>query len=624
MILVWVIALFFIALAAAIIALPIFGSPSIRLVVGEVAQQDVRAPRAVLYPSPILTEKARAAAAAAVPKVYAPPEMRVARQQVLLLRDILDFINAVQADPHATPVQQREDLAVIRDLPLTTDTIDLLLSFEEADWARVQSEALSVLEQVMRSEVREDQVEQARQAVMTRISVDLTEAQAQAVHTLVAGLVMPNSFYDEASTQAAREAARDAVTDVYKQVDQGAVIVARGQTVTPEAVETLQALDVLQPDRRWQELASAVLAVLITGALFALYMRRFHPEASWSPRQVLLLSLLFTVFLFVAKLMVPEHTVLPFLFPAAALSMLLTVFLGPQLAITVSVALAALVGYIGGNSLELTIYTAMGSIVAALLLGRAERVNQFFWAGLAAAVAHASIVLVFRFSDTDIDPLGLTQLLIASAANGVISASLTLVGFFLLGGLFDLTTSLQLIELARPNHPLLQYILRNAPGTYQHSLQVANLAEQAAERVGASASLIRVGALYHDAGKALHPEYFVENQLDGANIHDHLDPNTSAEIIISHVRDGIEMARRHRLPSRVRAFITEHHGTLKTAYQYQRALEAAGGDPSQVNASKFQYPGPRPQSKETALLMLADGCEAKARSDRPKSEEDLD
>jgi putative nucleotidyltransferase with HDIG domain len=204
-----------------------------------------------------------------------------------------------------------------------------------------------------------------------------------------------------------------------------------------------------------------------------------------------------------------------------------------------------------------------------------------------------------------------------------VSASLTLVGFFLLGGLFDITTSLQLIELARPDHPLLQFILRNAPGTYQHSLQVANLAEQAAERIGANAMLIRVGALYHDCGKALHPQYFVENQLDGVNIHESLDPYASAEIIVGHVRDGVTMARRHRLPSRIRAFVNEHHGTLKTSYQYKRALDAAGNDPSKVDESKFTYPGPRPQSKETALMMLADGCEAKARSDRPGSEEDL-
>jgi putative nucleotidyltransferase with HDIG domain len=310
-------------------------------------------------------------------------------------------------------------------------------------------------------------------------------------------------------------------------------------------MEILRQLGLLQTERRWEDIASVALAVLITGVLLVLHLERFNREISRSPKHIFLLGLLFNLFLVAACYGTGKSC--SFLFPAAALAMLLTVVAGPNLAITVSVAMAALVGYIGGNRLELTIYTAMGGLISALALGRAERVNQFFWAGLAGALANAGIVLVFRVNDPATDGYGLAQLLTASLINGAVSASLTLVGFFLLGGLFDITTSLQLIELARPDHPLLQFILRTAPGTYQHSLQVANLAEQAAERIGANAMLIRVGALYHDCGKALHPQYFVENQLDGQ--HPRVArPYASAEIIVGHVLDGLTMARRHRLP----------------------------------------------------------------------------
>ncbi|MGQ0601302.1 MAG: HD family phosphohydrolase, partial [Anaerolineales bacterium] len=314
----------------------------------------------------------------------------------------------------------------------------------------------------------------------------------------------------------------------------------------------------------------------------------------------------------------------PYFLPAAALAMLLTVLAGPNLAITVAVAMGALVGYIGGSSLELTIYTAMGGLVAAIALGRGERVDLFFWAGLASALANVGILLIFRVVNPATDIVGLAQLTAASLINGGISAALTLMIFFAIGGLFDITTSLQLVELSRPDHPLLRFILRNAPGTYQHSLQIANLAEQAAERIGANAMLVRVGALYHDCGKALHPQYFIENQLDQTNVHETLDPATSAHVIIRHVPDGLEMARKHRLPSRIKDFIAEHHGTMKAMYQYRRALEAAGGDESKVDEARFLYPGPRPRSRETALLMLADGCEAKTRSDRPRTEDDID
>ncbi len=622
--LVWTITAIMLGIAALIIALPlVYADSSVKVTVGESATQEILAPRSLTFVSPALTDKARENAAAAVAEVYKPPDMRVARQQVLLLRDILDFINNVRADTLATRPQQHADLTSIRDLPLTSDTADLILAFNETQWAAVQTEALAVLEQIMRRPIRADQVNDLKLAVPAQISVELSDAQAQAVNELVSGLIIPNSEYDDAATQAARAAARAKTLPIYIQVVTGQAIIQRGHVVTEEDLEILKALGLLQTERNWRDLASVVLAVVITGALLVLNLQRFSAEMSRSPKHILLLGVLFNLFLVAAVLMVPGHIVLPFLFPAAALSMLLTVMAGPNLAVVVSVAMAALVGYIGGNRLELTIYTAIGGLISALALGRAERVNQFFWAGLAGALANAGIVLVFRINDPATDGWGLAQLLIASVLNGGVSASLTLVGFFLLGGLFDITTSLQLIELARPDHPLLQFILRNAPGTYQHSLQVANLAEQAAERIGANAMLIRVGALYHDCGKALHPQYFVENQLDGVNIHESLDPYASAEIIVGHVLDGLTMARRHRLPSRVRAFINEHHGTLKAGFQYKRALEAAGNDPGQVDESKFVYPGPRPQSKETALMMLADGCEAKARSDRPRTEEDL-
>jgi hypothetical protein len=172
---------------------------------------------------------------------------------------------------------------------------------------------------------------------------------------------------------------------------------------------------------------------------------------------------------------------------------------------------------------------------------------------------------------------------------------------------------------------LLQFILRNAPGTYQHSLQIANLSEQAAELIGAKALLTRVGALYHDAGKARYPHYFIENQIPGSpNPHDELSPKESAEVIIRHVSDGLDLAKKYRLPRRIRDFIAEHHGTTSTRYQYGKALEKAGGDHSKVDAKSFTYAGPRPQSRETALVMLADGCEARTRAERPKTREELE
>ena len=179
-----------------------------------------------------------------------------------------------------------------------------------------------------------------------------------------------------------------------------------------------------------------------------------------------------------------------------------------------------------------------------------------------------------------------------------------------------------MLDLSRPDHPLLQYILFNAPGTYQHSLQVANLAERAAESIGADAMLVRVGALYHDAGKAINPLYFIENQIPGSkNPHDDLDPVTSASIIIKHVSDGISLAKKHRLPPGIQDFIVEHHGNLLARFQYARAKEMKPDQ--EIDQSLFRYKGTKPHTKETAILMLADGCEAKSRAELPKDEKEL-
>jgi putative nucleotidyltransferase with HDIG domain len=206
----------------------------------------------------------------------------------------------------------------------------------------------------------------------------------------------------------------------------------------------------------------------------------------------------------------------------------------------------------------------------------------------------------------------------------LLSASLAFGLILLAGSLLGIVTNLQLIELSRPDHPLLLLILRNAPGSYQHSLQVANLAETAARAIGGNGLLTRVGALYHDCGKSLHPLYYIENQAPDHNVHEQLDPSTSAHIILDHVREGIELARRYRLPRQVIAFIPEHHGTLELAFQYQAAVEDAGGDERLVNRKDFTYPGPRPRTKETAILMLADGAEAKARADNPRDEDEIE
>jgi hypothetical protein len=206
----------------------------------------------------------------------------------------------------------------------------------------------------------------------------------------------------------------------------------------------------------------------------------------------------------------------------------------------------------------------------------------------------------------------------------MIAAGFTVLLQYVLAPFLGQTTPLQLLELSRPDHPLLEFLLRNAPGTYQHSLQVANLAEQAAERIGANSLLTRVGALYHDIGKTWNPQFFIENQVTGQlDTHENIPPDKAAGMIRHHVIEGIELSKKYKLPRRIQDFISEHHGTFKTQYQWTQAINAAGGDKSLLDENDFKYPGPRPQSRETALVMLADGSEARVRAKRPEDEDEL-
>lgn len=239
------------------------------------------------------------------------------------------------------------------------------------------------------------------------------------------------------------------------------------------------------------------------------------------------------------------------------------------------------------------------------MLQRAHRLNRFFWAGLGSTVAGWAVLAVMLARDAALREPGDTALWVAAAAlNGGASTAIAWLLPFALGAALGFATTLQLLQLSRPDHPLVRDILRKAPGTYQHCLQVANLAEQAAERVGANPRLLRVGALYNDCGKALNPQYFIENQAGAYNIHTELEPAVSAGWIIRHVTDGLKLARQHRLPGRIQDFIAEHHGTLITRYQYANALKAAGGDASHVDEKRSQGSQPQESGRSSAVKAL--------------------
>jgi cyclic-di-AMP phosphodiesterase PgpH len=597
---------------------------SVPLQVGEVASQDISAPHALSYTSKILTDQARQAASAAVPDVFDPPDALIARQQLERLRNMLGFIDAVRGDPFASPDQRLADLSGLTDLRLNAAQAAAVLELPEARWEALKLEAMAVLEQVMRAEIREGGTEAARRSVATLVSISFPVDQAALVAAIVEAFIVPNSLYNYEASNSARQQASEQVAPVIQSFAAGQTIIARGDIATPLVVEALDAYALREPSTPWQDTALHTLLISTLAVMLGMFGVRVHPREIQSARFAVILASSLVAEVIVMQAMVPGRTLLPYLFPAATLPMLMAVLFSPAMGMAVAIVTAGIAGYLAPYGIEMAMYTLLGGVVGALIIGRAERLSTFIWAGFAAAMASAAVIIIFRFPDPATDAYGKASLLGAAIVSGLLSASLGFGLLVLVGNLFGITTNLQLIELSRPDHPLLQFILRNAPGTYQHSLQVANLAEQAARAIGANTALVRVGALYHDAGKAVRPSFFIENQPPGQNVHEQMDPLTSAGVIVGHVRDGLDLARKYRLPRRIQAFIPEHHGTLEASYQYKTALEAANGDASRVDRRDFTYPGPRPRSREAAILMLADGLEAKARAENPEDEQAIE
>lgn len=593
------------------------------LQVGDVAAREILAPYTLSYESAILTERQREAAKVAVAPVFTAPDTSIARTQRERLRAALDFITNIRLDAFATPQQKLADISQIKDAEISQETLQAILILNDVRWEVVQQETMRVLEQVMRTTIRDDRLEEARRGIPALVDLSLPEPQANIVVGLAAAFTVPNSFYSEESTRAAQAAAVNQVKPVVQTYVGDQTIVQRGQVVSATAMEALQQFDMVEPQDLPQEIGSAALLSLVLVIFFFVYFRRSHIFQNDLLGLTTVTSLFF-IFLFGARLTLPGHTVLPYLFPAMAFSLTIAVLFRPEVGLVSSLPLAILITYRMPNALELTLYFVMGSLFGVLTLRRAQRLSSFLRSGLFMSFSGAALLLAMRITDANTDWIGLLTLMGAGFITGITSIFVTLL-LQLMGAQFlGLSTPLQLIELSRPDHPLLQFMLRNAPGSYQHSLQVANLAEQAAERIGADALLTRVGALYHDVGKALNPLFFIENQVPGsANPHDDLDFVLSAMTIIRHVPDGLELAQKYRLPTAIRNFISEHHGTMLTNYQYVKAVEAAGGDESLVDKVQFRYPGPKPRSRETALLMLADACEARLRAGRPKNDEQI-
>lgn len=621
------VAVIFVALSTLIVAFDSFlprETEIALLQVGDIAPADVRAPFDWRYESQVLTDRRRQEAMEAIGQRYDPPNPTVARQQIQLARQVLDYIDNIRRDPYGTLPQKTQDIEQITALTMPPEQVEYLLGITDEAWRAIDGEIINVLERMMREEIREMDLTLLRDQLVMQVSVRFSDSDASIVTAVVDDLLRPNTFPNPNTTEIARQSAADNTASESRIFERGQIVVREGARIEAVDFEALAQLGLLQgEDRHLQHILRALLASILVMIMSGLYISRFKPELLEDLRILGLIAALFLIVLTGARFFGLDSQL--YIYPTAALALLLVSLVGAEIAIIGTLGLAILVGLMMNTSLEVAALVLVGGVMGTLTLRNAERLNTYFICGIIISLANILVVTLFNLEVLALNEgpsLGL--LLLYSLVNGVFAAAVALAGMYGVTLLFNLPTSLKLVELSQPNQPLLQRLLREAPGTYQHSLQVANLSEQAANAVHANAELVRVSALYHDIGKMTNPAFFVENQADGVNPHDVLnDPYRSADIIISHVADGEKLARQYRLPSRLRDFIMEHHGTTLVSYFYRQALQQADGDEDAVDIEQFTYPGPKPQTRETAIMMLADSCESTVRARKPTNKQEI-
>ena len=611
-------------LSAALLTVVITFIMSVPLLPGQVelqpgtpATQDIFAPGYLRYESKTLTEQARETARNDPANEVWVQDSSLVQQNRSILQDNLSALDIVRVNESMDPPVPARREPTFQGITVTEGMLSVLVALPQAEYmAWRDSGVLASYDANMRGRrlASEADVSAARAALADRLPPSLSQDEKEAAVSFVSPMLTVNMRLDDGQTAQRREQAAANVKPVIQVVQKGEAILRQGELATPEAIEKMQEAGLLRRDLTFLGVTGTGALIGMFMLLLHLYIYRYTPLVWQRQRQLLLVGLLIVVTLTVARLFLPGHSLLPYLLPLAAVSMLIAVLINTNVAVLVTLILSVITVLIatGTNlSMDLTLYYFVSGLAGIFSLTRVERVSTFARAGAFISLSAFLTVLTLKvITAVPLDWTALQSLALASLFNGIVSASITYGAFSLLGTLFGITTPVQLMELAHPDQPVLRRLMREAPGTYHHSLVVSNLAERAAEMIGADALLTRVCAYYHDIGKVVHPYYFIDNQTGMKNVHDTLDPRESASIIAGHVRDGLELGRKHRLPRRVLDAIPQHHGTMLIQYFYHKALL---NDPT-ANPDDFRYPGPKPQSKENAILMLADGVEATVRA----------
>jgi len=601
---------------------------------GEVSRREIRASRTVFYVNTEKTGMNQQAARLNAHPVYDRDE----RAAASALRITQEFFDKLEAE--RSLVSKRSPT---RAVALERGTTSLQQAY--SSFPRHQLQTLLTISPGLLQKIRDVTTSRVRMAMMmdihdkydeTRSSRDLAHAiedvtdaaratlsnENSAVVTEVARLALrPNLLFNAQKTERLRDLAARQVPPVYEQISPGDKIIAVNDTVTQDHLDKFAALGLLNPHIAIETGVGVCILAAVMVLLVVYFIGRTLPKLYHDTRRLTLLAVIVLISVFGLKIGGTLFGLSFSLFQigymgmmtVVAAGMLVSVLLDMQLAVLIVALLSVQSGLIMNHEIRFTVMTLMSSLVGIFAVGNVSRKANLPLITAVLAIANLAFVWLTGMIQRD----AMQELLTGSAwaiGSGAFATFLYWFGILALERPFGILTHTALLEMSAADRPLLRQLCTVAPGTYAHSMMVGTLAEAGAQAVGADALLCRVGGYYHDIGKMRRPEFFIENQRDG-NVHGRLSPSLSALIITAHVRDGLEIAQEHRLPKELRDIIAEHHGTTLIRYFYHQALTDCGGTDEAPPGleERFRYPGPKPQARESAIVMLADSVEAAAR-----------
>ncbi len=587
--------------------------------VGRPAPRSVTAAQSVVVVDIEATDALRRDVAALVEPVYVP-DLQITDQATAELESFFVAVEEARgavaraegSEAEATLQEAVDGLRAVAPSTISDATLTYLLTADQAEYEILRTQAAGALRAIFTNPITQKSLETA-QANLRRLAETLagSVAVSTVLYEVADAFVRPNTVIDEQQTLTRRETAAKQVAPVTITVREGAQVIAAGQVVTEEDMLALEALGVARGRSNWKIWVGVFFVALLEAIAFSRLLHRFNKTTGLQNLMRLALVTLLLFFTLLARLLI-VLPLSPYLIPVAAIGMVVTIILNARSAFLMVVLLSLNVGLLTDLDMRFALVAIVTGVFSVYLVTRVVQRVALLGAGAVTAVLAAfTIFSVELFRETSVgEALGLSTW---GLAHGFFAWVLTMLLLLILDSVFNLNTPLRLLELGNPAHPLLKRLLQVAPGTYNHSMQMGNMAEAAAEAIDADVLLARVGAYYHDIGKTVRPEYFVENQKERNidNPHDRLSPNLSKLALAAHVRDGEHLAKLYGLPAPVIDIIGQHHGTTVMKFFYNKAQQSSK---ARVEEEDYRYEEEKPHTKEAAIIMLADGTEAAVRS----------